>query len=148
MMRRRRRRPLRRRVVRGPNGMGWGRCAKIDMWTPKLMPHTSRPCNANQKTEMPATPDETTEAPHPNDQLAVVPKPLRGVVGSSLWEVMAAQGAAGTGAGGDSISMKRQMGQRSEVGCMLASPFSRPALVFRKIISPICIMVKNRTRPQ
>lgn len=110
-----------RRKVRAWSGMEWVGVQQSSVWgdrggigpvvTPHLTPPT--PLHTPPKTEPPATPDETIEAPHPNDQLAVVPKPLRGMVGSSLWEVLGAQAAAsGAGAGGGSISMK----QRSEVG--------------------------------
>lgn len=72
----------------------------------------------------PAIPDDhKEEAPHPNDQLGVIPSPLRGMVASSLWDVVGAQAAAGgAGGGGDSISMKQQVAQRSQVRCLVQWP--------------------------
>lgn len=81
--------------------------------TRNTTPHCTAP---HQNHTEPATAaDEKLEAPHPNDQLAVVPKPLRGMVGSSLWDALGAHGVGAAGAAGDAISMKQQQGRRSEV---------------------------------
>lgn len=57
----------------------------------------------------PATPEEDTQAPHPNDKLAVVPPPLRGVMASSLWDLLAPAGE-GKGRG-----VEQGLAERNEV---------------------------------
>jgi len=84
--------------------------------------HPRRHTTSTQITEPCCPAGGCQGSPHPDDQLAVVPPSLRGLVASSLWDVVGAQGTAGD----DSIGMKQQAGRRDQASFVVFNPSPRP----------------------